>query len=81
MSSGFSISYLNGLEGVMQDCLQEFVTYVDEKCAEAGPGGEAVIDISLLLGNLAFVRLPLSSLPLPLPSFPSPSLRIQHHPI
>ncbi len=45
----------------MQECLKECVGYMDEQCQKADGG--AVIDISLLMGNLCFVYVFFSPLP------------------
>lgn len=53
LSPGFSLSYLNGLEPLMQECMQEFERFLDSKCDKSH--GAAVIDMQGILGNLAFV--------------------------
>lgn len=55
ISPGFSISYLNGLEPLMKDCLGVF-----ERCLNAEVekgGGYAVIDMNQMIGNLTSVYL------------------------
>ena len=55
MSPGFSISYLNGLEPLIHDCLQVFTKVLDAKCSKEK--GFALVDINRMLGNLTFVRV------------------------
>lgn len=53
LSAGFSISYINGLESMMQECIQMFVEAIKNKCADGN--GSAVIDFARLFANLTFV--------------------------
>ncbi len=59
MSPGFSISYLNGLEPLMHDCINQFTRVLDEKCPESGEE-RVVVDINRMLGNLTSVSFNLS---------------------
>ncbi|KAE9365295.1 cytochrome P450, partial [Stipitochalara longipes BDJ] len=53
LSAGFSIAYLNGLEPQMRECIQTFEEFLDSECKKGN--GSAVVDVSLVLSNLAFV--------------------------
>ena len=53
LSPGFSISYLNGLEPLMHECIQVFTKVLDSRCRDAG--GYAVVDMNRVLGNLTSV--------------------------
>ncbi len=53
LSPGFSISYLNGLEPLMLECIQALEEVLDAKCVESL--GSATVDMNALLGNLASV--------------------------
>ena len=53
MSVLASFSYLNGLEPLMQDCIQMFENALDAECAKTGD--VAVIDMVSQLSNLTFV--------------------------
>lgn len=61
LSGGFSIAYLNGLEPQMQECIRIFEEFLESECMTGN--GSAVVNISLVLSNLAFVRLILFPLP------------------
>ncbi|KAE8448885.1 hypothetical protein EG329_008681 [Mollisiaceae sp. DMI_Dod_QoI] len=50
ISPGFSISYLNGLEPLMKECLDVFERCLNRECEKGG--GYAVINMSNMLGNL-----------------------------
>jgi hypothetical protein len=54
MAPGFSISYLNGLEPLMQDCLKILIKTINRKLAEAG--GQTTLDFLLLAENVSSVR-------------------------
>ncbi|PMD30788.1 cytochrome P450 [Hyaloscypha variabilis F] len=53
LSAGFSIAYLNGLEPHMRGCIRVFEDFLDSECKKSN--GSAVVDMSLVLSNLAFV--------------------------
>lgn len=50
LSPGFSITYLNGLEPLMHECLQAFTKVLDARCKDEG--GCATVDMNRVLGNL-----------------------------
>ncbi|KUJ06610.1 cytochrome P450 [Mollisia scopiformis] len=50
ISPGFSISYLNGLEPLMKECLDVLERTLNKECEKGG--GHAVINMSQMLGNL-----------------------------
>lgn len=50
LSPAFSISYLNGLEALMHECIQVFTRVLDTKCNEAH--GAVVIDMNRILAHL-----------------------------
>jgi len=54
LSPGFSVSYLNGLEPLMQECIQDFEKFLDVECEKGN--GTAVIDMQGMLSNLTFVQ-------------------------
>jgi hypothetical protein len=60
LSGGFSIAYLNGLEPQMQECIRTFEEFLDSECTKGN--GSAVVNVSLVLSNLAFVRFILAPL-------------------
>ncbi|PMD36797.1 cytochrome P450 [Hyaloscypha variabilis F] len=60
LSPGFSISYLDGLEPFMQECIQEFEKVLDSKCDEND--GTAVVDMQGVLSNLTFDVMSATSL-------------------
>jgi len=53
LSPAFSISYLNGLEALMHECIQVFTRVLDTKCNEAH--GAVVIDMNRILAHLTSV--------------------------
>jgi cytochrome P450 len=53
LSPGFSISYLNGLEPLMLECVQALVETVDLKCKENHDS--AVLDVYTMLSNFTSV--------------------------
>lgn len=53
LSPGFSISYLNGLEPLMLQCVLAFVETLDSRCADGK--GSAFVDMYGMMGNLTSV--------------------------
>ncbi|PQE07519.1 cytochrome P450 protein [Rutstroemia sp. NJR-2017a BBW] len=63
LSAGFSISFLNGLEPLMQSCVNFMVEILESRCASQD--NYAIVDVSTMFGNLAmFFRVLLSALTL-----------------
>jgi hypothetical protein len=58
MAPGFSISYLNGLEPLMRDCVQDFEDVLESKIRIGD--GSAIVDMHDMTANLASVSKPLS---------------------
>jgi cytochrome P450 len=55
LSPGFSISYLNGLEPLMLQCVQAFIETLDSRCADVK--GSAVVDMYAMMSNLTSVSI------------------------
>ncbi|PQE09240.1 hypothetical protein CJF32_00010693 [Rutstroemia sp. NJR-2017a WRK4] len=51
LSAGFSISFLNGLEPLMQSCVNFMVEILESRCASQD--NYAIVDVSTMFGNLA----------------------------
>ncbi|KAE9378887.1 cytochrome P450 [Stipitochalara longipes BDJ] len=60
LSPGFSISYLNGLEPLMQGCIKELEEVLDSKCDK--DDRTAVVDMQGVLSNLTFDVMSATSL-------------------
>ncbi|KAM3072746.1 hypothetical protein ACMFMF_007078 [Clarireedia jacksonii] len=50
LSAGFSISFLNGLEPLMQSCVKFMIKILESRCASQD--NFAVVDVSTMFGNL-----------------------------
>lgn len=53
LAPGFSIAFLNGLEPLMHNCVQEFETFLDTQCSQ-NLTDFTVIEMSRALSNLTF---------------------------